>query len=89
MTEIQAAAIASANQKTRSGRELYENRTRLFFLVGKLEPRDLKRLTGVINTLLAAEPDGSLLKRVAAYAEGLAEWCADPVESPDAQNSKG
>lgn len=89
MTEVQAAAIASANEKMRPAQELLANRNRLFYLVCRLEPRDLSRLTGVLDTLLAAEPDGSLLRRVAAYAEGLAEWCADPVESPDAQNSKG
>lgn len=89
MTEVQAAAIAAANEKTRAGRELYDNRTRLAYLIGRLELRDLKRLTGIVNTLLAAAPDGALLKRVAAYAEGLAEWVDGPVESPDARNSEG
>lgn len=89
MTEIQAAAIAAANEKTRVGRELYEHRTRLAFLVGKLSHRDLLRLTGIVNTLLAAEPDGSLLKQAAAYAEGLAEWTSPPVQSPDAENPHG
>jgi hypothetical protein len=89
MTEVQAGAIAAANEKTRVGRELYEHRTRLAFLVGKLPHRDLLRLTGIVNALLAAEPDGSLLKQVAAYAEGLAEWHGLAVESPDAQISHG
>lgn len=87
MTEVQAAALARADEKTRAGRELYEHRTRLAFLVGKLELRDLKRLTGIVNALLAAAPDGSLLKRAASFAEGLAEWVAPEAESPDGPNS--
>jgi hypothetical protein len=74
MTEVQRAALASADEKTRVGRELYEKRTRLAYLVGRLEHRDLMRLTEIIDKLLAAEPDGSLLKRVASFAEGLADW---------------
>lgn len=89
MTDAQTAAIAAANEKTRVGRELYEHRTRLAFLVGKLSHRDLLRLTGIVNALIDAEPDGSLLKQVAAYAEGLAEWHGLAVESPDAQISHG
>ncbi len=89
MTEVQRAALAAADEKTRVGRELYEYRTRLAYLVGRLEHRDLQRLTGIINKLLAAEPDGALLVRVCAFAEGLAEWCEDPSQSPDAQNSHG
>jgi hypothetical protein len=89
VTEVQAAAIAAANERMRPAQELLANRNRLFYLVCRIEPRDLDRLTGVLNALLAADPSGSLLKRVATYAEGLAEWYADPVESPDAQNSKG
>jgi hypothetical protein len=87
MTEVQAAALAAGNEKTRVGRELYEKRTRLAYLVGMLSHRDLLRLTGVVNALLAAESDGSLLKQVAAYAEGLAEWQGHVIESPDGQIS--
>lgn len=90
MTESQAAAIAAANEKTRVGRELYEHRTRISFLVGKLSHRDLLRLTGIVNALLAADPvEFSLLKKAAAYAEGLAEWASPPVQSPDAENPHG
>jgi len=83
MTPQQAAAIAAADEKTRVGRELYQYRTRLSYLVGLLEHRDLKRLTGIINMLLEAAPDGELLKRVAAFAEGLAEWCSPGTQSPE------
>lgn len=90
MTPVQTAAIAAADEKTRPGRELYEHRTRLAFLVGKLEPRDLKRLRQVVDKLLAADPRNfTLLKRAVAFAEGLAEWCEDPSESPDAPKSNG
>lgn len=89
MTPEQRAALDRADERTRIGRELYEYRNRLAFLIGKLEHRDLKRLTGIINALLAAEPDGSLLRRAVGYAEGLAEWASDEPQSPDAVRTQG
>lgn len=53
------------------GKKLYEERTWLWHLSCKLPLRDLKRLNGILRKL--SDED---MKRVAAFAEGLAEWAA-------------
>lgn len=80
MTPAQKEATERAEAKMRDGKELLELRNRMFYLVCRIELRDLRRLTGILRRL-----DDADLKRVAAYAEGLAEWSDDGSQSPDAQ----
>lgn len=61
--------MTPAEIKIKEGNDLYENRNYLFRLACRLELRDLIRLVGILRKL--SDDD---LKRVAAYAEGLAEW---------------
>lgn len=79
MTPVQKEATERAEAKMRDGKELLELRNRMFYLVCRIELRDLRRLTGILRRL-----DDADLKRVAAYAEGLAEWADDGSQSPDA-----
>lgn len=71
----QAAALARADAKTKDGRDLYELRNKFFHLVCRIELRDLRRLASVLDRL-----DDADLKRVAAFAEGLAEWASGGAE---------
>lgn len=79
MTPEQLAAIARANESMRPGLEMVEERFWLWRLSCGLSLPDLKRLNDTLRKLDAAD-----LKRVAAYAEGLAEWASDGPQSPDA-----
>lgn len=77
-------ANARADAKMKPALDLYAGRNKLFHLVCRLELRDLLRLNGILARLSDAD-----LKRVAAYAEGLAEWSDSGSESPDASNPQG
>lgn len=79
MTPEQLAAIASADAKMKPALDMVEERFWLWRVTCGLDLRDLKRLNSIIKRLSAED-----LKRVAAYAEGLAEWSSDTTESPDA-----
>jgi hypothetical protein len=79
MTGEQRKAIDRADASMRPAMELYEHRNKISVIVGRLELRDLKRLTAVLAKLSDRD-----LKRVAAYAEGLAEWNETEQPSGDA-----
>lgn len=78
MTEVQKAAIAKADASMKPALDLYAARNKLMTIVCRLPLRDLERL----NRIIAALPDADL-RRVAAFAEGLAEWQAADASSPD------
>lgn len=78
MTPDQLAAIARADAKMRPGLEMVEERFWLWRLSCGLDLENLKRLNATLRKLSADD-----LKRVAAFAEGLAEWASDGSESPD------
>lgn len=84
MTEVQQAAIAKADASMKPALDLYRERCFLWRLSCRLPLRDLERLNGILRQL--SDDD---MKRVAAFAEGLAEWSSPVQESPDAQNSDG
>lgn len=77
-------ATAKANAQMKPALDLYEERCWLWHLSMRLPLRDLKRLNGILKRL--SDDD---LKRVAAYAEGLAEWSSDASQSPDASGTQG
>lgn len=58
--------------------DLLDERFKLWRLSCRLELRDLERLNGILARL--SDED---MKRVAAFAEGLAEWADSGSESPD------
>lgn len=76
----ESAARAEASMKP--AMDLYHERCWLWHLSCRLELRDLQRLNGVLRRLSDAD-----LKRVATFAEGLAEWSDLDTGSPDAQGS--
>jgi hypothetical protein len=78
MTDIQAAAIAKADASMKPALDLYAERCKLWRRSCDLALRDLERLNRIIEALSPAD-----LKRVAAYAEGLAEWGSPEASSPD------
>lgn len=84
MTEIQAAAIEKANASMKPALDLYAERCKLWRRSCEIPLRDLERLNRIISVLSPAD-----FKRVAAYAEGLAEWSSPEALSPDGQNSEG
>lgn len=81
--EIQAAAIAKADASMKPALDLYAERCKLWRRSCDLSLRDLARLNRIIAALSEAD-----LKRVAAYAEGLAEWSSEPLSSPDGHSTK-
>lgn len=74
-----AEAVAAANARAREtiarGELLYTERNKIQYMIYRLPLRDLIRL----NKILARLSEGDL-KRVAAFAEGLAEWNAPETE---------
>jgi len=78
MTEMQVAAIAKADASMKPALDLYAERCKLWRLSCQISLRDLQRLNRIIEALSPAD-----LKRVAAYAEGLAEWGSPEASSPD------
>ena len=84
MTDIQAAAIAKADASMKPALDLYAERCKLWRRSCDLSLRDLARLNGIIAALSPED-----LKRVAAYAEGLAEWSSPEASSPDGSDSEG
>lgn len=81
ITEVQRTAIAKADASMRPALELYEERCKLMHRsFDRLRLEDLKR----VNVLLAVLSDDDL-RRIALYAEGLAEWRVIEAESPDAE----
>lgn len=84
MTPDQLAAIARADAKMKPGLDLLEERFWLWRLSCGLSLPDIQRLNATLRKLSADD-----LKRVAAYAEGLAEWASDAQESPDAVRTQG
>ena len=78
MTPDQLAATARADEKMRPGPEMVEERFWLWRLSCGLALPDLKRLNATLKKLSAED-----LRRVAAFAEGLAEWSSSASESPD------
>jgi hypothetical protein len=69
VTDVQQAAIAKADASMKPALDLYRARCWLWHLSCRLPLRDLERLNGILAKL--SDDD---LKRVAVYAEGLAEW---------------
>jgi hypothetical protein len=61
--------MSEALERVKYGQKLCDERFWLWRLSCRLELRDLKRLNGILRKL--SDDD---MKRVAAYAEGLAEW---------------
>ncbi len=84
MTEVQQAAIARADAAMKPALDLYAARCRLMYLVCGMPLRDLDRVNAIIDAL--SQDD---LRRVAAFAEGLAEWASSEASSPDVCESKG
>lgn len=92
MTEEQRAAhlqvVKESNARVdaiiKPAMDLYHERCWLWHLSCKLELRDLQRLNGILRQL--SDDD---LRRVAAYAEGLAEWSSPASQSPDGEKSTG
>jgi hypothetical protein len=82
VTDIQSAAIAKAQASMKPALDLYDQRTKLMHLICKVPLCDLIRLNLVIDQLSECD-----LKRVCAYAEGLAEWGSVDASSPDASSS--
>jgi hypothetical protein len=74
------AASEKANASMKPALDLYRERCWLWHLSCELPYRDLERLNGILKRLTHDD-----LKRVAAFAEGLAEWSEPASESPDAQ----
>lgn len=82
--EVVKQATAKANEQMRPAQELYDERCRLWRMTCDIPLRDLRRLNGILKALSHDD-----LKRVAAYAEGLAEWAEPASESPDASDPQG
>jgi len=61
--------MSEALERLKYGQKLCDERFSLWRLSCRLELRDLERLNGILKRLSDAD-----MKRVAAYAEGLAEW---------------
>lgn len=76
------AANAKADAAMKPALDLYAERNWFFRKVCEVSLRDLRRLRSVIEHLSEAD-----IKRVCAFAEGLAEWSGHEPESPDAQGS--
>jgi len=72
LTPVQRAAIERADRAMAPALALHAERDKLMPLIYRLPMRDLARLNQVLARL---SPDD--LRRVAAYAEGLAEWGPD------------
>ena len=83
MTDVQAAAIARADASMKPALDLYAARNVLMHKICMLPMRDLERLNGILARL--SDDD---LRRVAAFAEGLAEWSSGDASSSDAQVSE-
>lgn len=81
---MQAEVKARVDASMKPTLDLYRERCWLWRLTCLLELRDLERLNGILRRL--SETD---LKRVAAFAEGLAEWAEPVLQSPDAKISDG
>lgn len=84
-----AEAIAAANARAREtiarGDLIYTERNKIQFMIYRLPLRDLVRLNAILARL--SEED---LKRVAAFAEGLAEWQMPEEPEADApQKARG
>lgn len=77
--EMVKTANAKADASMKPALDLYRERCWLWHLSCRLPLRDLERLNGILRQL--SDDD---LKRVAAFAEGLAEWASPESESPDA-----
>lgn len=70
--------MSEALERMKRGQKLCDERFWLWRLSCRLDLRDLERLNGILKRL--SEDD---MKRVAAYAEGLAEWSqGDPDGAP-------
>lgn len=61
--------MSEALERAKRGEKLYAERCWLWHLSCRLKLEDLERLNGILRKL--SDDD---MKRVAAYAEGLAEW---------------
>ncbi len=84
MTEIQKAAIASAEAKMAPAMAVLRERNRVLRamcvrVIHRLELHDLVRLADLIENL-----DDDDFRQVAAFAEALAEWPKDGSSSGDA-----
>lgn len=77
LTQAQRDAIAKADAAINPALRLYEERNKVAFLVYRLPLHDLVRLNQVLARL--TEDD---LRRVATYAEALAEWGTDAPQAP-------
>lgn len=77
-------ANARTDAKMKPALDLYAGRNKLFHMVCRLPLRDLLRLNGILERL--SDDD---LRRVAAFAEGLAEWADSGSESPDVSGLQG
>jgi hypothetical protein len=73
LTPVQKAAIARADAVIAPALQLYEERSKVARLVGRLPLRDIERLNRVLERL--SDDD---LRTVASYAEALADWNAPP-----------
>ena len=79
MNDVQAAAIAKADAMMKPALDLYAQRNVLMHKVCMMPYRDLERLNRILSSL--SEGD---LRKVAAFAEGLAEWESGESFSGDA-----
>lgn len=73
LTEVQRGAIARADAAMAPALALYEQRNKVARLIYRLPACDLERLNRVLERLTDDD-----LRRVASYAEGIADWNADP-----------
>lgn len=80
--EMIKATTAKTEAAMKPAMDLYRERSWLWHLSCHLELRDLERLNGILRRLSKED-----MKRVAAFAEGLAEWSSPDPQSPDAQIS--
>ncbi len=76
LNDVQRAAIERANRTIDPVLALHAERDKVITKLYRLPMRDLVRLNGVLARL--SDDD---LRRVAAYAEGLAEWGSDATEA--------
>lgn len=74
-------ATAKADAMMKPALDLYSERCWLWHLSCRLELRDLERLNGILRRL--SDED---MKRVASFAEGLAEWSTPMVKDGQASN---
>jgi hypothetical protein len=79
-----AAALATAQARVDAvvnpAMELYAERNRFLHRFYRVSLRDLRRLNDCLTKL--SDDD---LRRVAVFAEGLAEWASGDAELPDGQ----